>query len=106
VVTNPPYIARADIAALDEDVKGYEPHLALDGGTDGLDCYREILSNIGRHLEADAIMLLEVGAGQHEDVAQLGQDAGLTLVEIAHDLGGIARGVVLKNQRKEDEYDA
>ncbi len=102
VVTNPPYIARAEIAALDEDVKGYEPHLALDGGTDGLDCYRAIFNSIGQHLEADAIMLLEVGAGQHEDVAKLGMDAGLAFVEMGHDLAGIARVVVLKNQRKEE----
>ena len=102
VITNPPYIARAEIAALDEDVKGYEPHLALDGGADGLDCYRDIFPQIVSHLEAGALMLVEVGAGQHEQVAQLGQDAGLALKEIGHDLGGIARVVVFKNQRKKD----
>lgn len=98
VLTNPPYIARADIAALDEDVKGYEPHLALDGGVDGLDCYRSIFSTIRPHLADGAWMLVEVGLGQHEDVAALGVAAGLRHMETCHDLAGIARIVCFTNQ--------
>ncbi len=91
IITNPPYIARADIAALDKDVKGYEPHLALDGGVDGLDCYRSIFSTIAPHMNAGALMLVEVGQGQSLDVAALGTRAGLHHTETCNDLAGIAR---------------
>ncbi len=94
VLTNPPYIARADIDALDEDVKGYEPHLALDGGADGLDCYRAIFPSVLRHLNDDALLLAEVGVGQAEAVAEIGEAAGLSHIETCRDLGGIARIVV------------
>ena len=101
VVTNPPYIARADIAGLAEDVKGYEPHLALDGGDDGLDCYRTILSTIRRQLEPGACVLAEVGAGQAEAVTALGIAQGLHHTETSHDLAGIARIVGFTNERNE-----
>lgn len=91
VISNPPYIAHADIAALDEDVKGYEPHLALDGGVDGLDCYRTIFNSLGGHLNPGALVLVEVGAGQADDVAVLGTGAGLRHLETCQDLAGIAR---------------
>jgi release factor glutamine methyltransferase len=94
VITNPPYIARAEIAALDEDVKGYEPHLALDGGIDGLDCYRTILSTIGAYLNPGAFVLAEVGQGQDQDVKKIGEANGLRHVQTHCDLGGIARIVV------------
>lgn len=93
VMSNPPYVARAAIAALDEDVKGYEPHLALDGGDDGLDAYRTIFSTIGRHLLDGALLLVEVGQGQAVDVVALGKQAGLRHEETCNDLAGIARVV-------------
>lgn len=99
VMSNPPYIARAEIAALDEDVKGYEPHLALDGGVDGLDCYRTIFSTIGRHLNDGALLLVEVGQGQAADVAVLGAASGLVHKETCSDLAGIPRIVCFMNQR-------
>ena len=91
VLSNPPYIPTLDIAGLDVDVQGYEPHTALDGGADGLDCYRSIVSQITSHLNDGALILFEVGMGQAEDVAQLGSAHGLTLSTIACDLAGIAR---------------
>ena len=94
VITNPPYIARAEIAALDEDVKGYEPHLALDGGIDGLDCYRTILSTIGAYLNPGAFVLAEVGQGQDQDVKKIGEANGLRHVQTHCYLVGIARIVV------------
>lgn len=98
VVTNPPYIARAEIAGLAEDVKGYEPHLALDGGQDGLDCYRTILSTLPAYLDVGARVLVEVGAGQAEDVAALGVSHGLRHEETCHDLAGIARIVCFTSE--------
>jgi release factor glutamine methyltransferase len=91
ILANPPYIETADIATLDADVRAHEPHSALDGGADGLDCYRSILQQIGAHLAPEALLLFEVGAGQASDVARLGAAHGFTLIQTTPDLAGIAR---------------
>ena len=98
VLSNPPYIPTTDIAELDADVREFEPHSALDGGADGLDCYRSILQQLTSHLASNALVLFEVGAGQADDVATLGQTHGLTLLNITPDLAGIARIVALQHQ--------
>ncbi len=97
VLSNPPYIPRAEIATLDTDVQGFEPHSALDGGVDGLDCYRAICAQILPHLNPGALLLFEVGAGQADDVATLGVAHGLTLISITSDLAGIPRIVALQH---------
>jgi release factor glutamine methyltransferase len=95
VVSNPPYIPTGDIAGLDPEVRDHDPHLALDGGADGLDAYREILPLLPRLLTEDGSAVLEIGFGQGEDVARLSAEAGLTVLEIRPDLGGVPRAVVL-----------
>lgn len=96
ILSNPPYIPTTDIAALAADVRAHEPLAALDGGADGLDCYRSILAQVPQHMNPNAVLLFEVGMGQAEDVAALGVAAGFTLKETAADLAGIARVVVLE----------
>ena len=96
VLSNPPYIPTVDIATLDADLQGFEPHAALDGGADGLDCYRAIIHQLAPHVKAGALVLFEVGQGQAADVAALGNAAGWTCKEIANDLAGIARVVAFK----------
>ncbi len=96
VLANPPYIPTADIDALDADVRLHEPHAALDGGVDGLDCYRSILQQITPHLASDALLIFEVGQGQDEDLVTLGTAHGLRHVETAADLAGIARVVAFE----------
>ena len=64
VVTNPPYIAPRDIEELPTQIKDFEPRLALDGGADGLDCYRQIAAQCGTLLTRDGFLLAELGAGQ------------------------------------------
>lgn len=98
VVSNPPYIPTADIEGLDRDVREYEPHLALDGGADGLDCYRVLAKQLKGRMVPGGIALMEVGAGQSEDVADIMKTSGWTVIEIAKDLAQIARVVVLENQ--------
>lgn len=98
VLANPPYIPTDDIAALDVDVRGFEPHAALDGGMDGLKCYRDIITQLPQYLNAGAVMLFEVGQGQAADVAVLGMAAGWNVKEIAKDLAGISRVVVFENR--------
>jgi release factor glutamine methyltransferase len=96
VLSNPPYIPTGDIATLDRDVRMHEPHAALDGGADGLDCYRAIIHQLAPHVKARALVLFEVGASQADDVAALGIAAGWNLLEIANDLSGIARVVAFE----------
>lgn len=93
VVSNPPYIASGEIGGLQPEVARYEPKLALDGGDDGLTCYREFAGDLPRLLKPGASVFLEVGAGQWEPVAALLESAGLSVSEPVHDLAGISRCV-------------
>lgn len=93
VVSNPPYIASADIAGLQPEIVHYEPHVALDGGPDGLDAYRAIVPRLPRLLLPGAGFALEVGQGQAEAVADMARVAGLVAVDARTDLAGIPRVV-------------
>lgn len=97
IVSNPPYIPTRSIAQLMSDVRDHEPRLALDGGADGLDCYRMILAQVRPHMNDGALLVFEVGQGQAEDVAMHAEALGFARVEIAKDLSGIDRVVVLRN---------
>lgn len=98
VIANPPYIPTSDLARLDPDVLDYDPRLALDGGADGLDIYREIFSSLAT-AGADCPLVLEVGDGQAEAVAELARvlwpAASTAAARFVPDLGGRRRGVVL-----------
>jgi release factor glutamine methyltransferase len=93
IVSNPPYVVGADIASLAPEVRDFDPRLALDGGADGLDAYRSIVSQAQRLLAAGGLLVLEIGIGQREAVERMLDDAGLTVAETRHDLGGVARAV-------------
>lgn len=98
IVSNPPYIPTDEIKGLDRDVREFEPHLALDGGADGLDCYRVLAKQLKERMLPGGIALMEVGAGQSQDVADIMKTSGWTVIEIAKDLAQMARVVVLENQ--------
>lgn len=100
VVSNPPYIPTREIAKLMSDVRDHEPHMALDGGTDGLDCYRSILAQVNPHMKPNAVLLFEVGMGQAADVAIHAVAQGFAHVATAKDLSGIDRVVVLKKNQE------
>ena len=93
VVSNPPYIRRGDIASLDPEVRLHDPALALDGGVDGLDCYRVLALATPGLLAPEGVALFEVGAGQSGDVAALLRARGLRVLETARDAGGHERVV-------------
>lgn len=99
IVANPPYIPSDRIAALEPEVSQHDPHRALDGGADGLDCYREILLHLDRMMSRDCILAFEVGQDQADSVAALMADAGLTgtgnLPRYWKDLAGIVRCLTL-----------
>ncbi len=101
VVSNPPYIPSAEIAALDLEVRGHDPHRALDGGADGLDAYRQIVPQAAALLRPGGALLLEVGHGQSDEVGQLVKAANLALLPPRRDLGGIERVVRGLNSRLE-----
>lgn len=87
IVSNPPYIQTSTIQGLMEDVKAHEPLSALDGGKDGLECYRSLLESAYDKLEKGGLLLLEIGYDQKESVAQLLQNK-FQQVECFKDLAG------------------
>ena len=92
VVSNPPYIASADIATLAPEVRR-DPRRALDGGADGLDCYRTIAGQVPRLLKPNGDLVVELGIGQEPAVATLFRAAGLTPSPARLDLSGIPRAL-------------
>lgn len=96
VVSNPPYIASAEIDGLDADVRCHEPLSALDGGGDGLHAYRTIIQGLNDLLAVGGVAGFEVGIGQALAVEALARSVGLTVLETRCDLGGISRAVVVQ----------
>jgi len=88
VVSNPPYIASAEIDNLAPEVRRHDPRLALDGGGDGLDAYRAIAGSLGRIIAPRGAFFLEIGAGQAEAVSSLLAEAGMGDVALVSDLAG------------------
>lgn len=104
IVSNPPYIPAADIAALDKDVQK-EPHSALDGGADGLDFYRRISAEAAEHLADDGLLAFEIGINQSEAVCALCLAHGFKKAVVRKDYAGIDRMVfALKEKEGEDKY--
>jgi release factor glutamine methyltransferase len=93
VVSNPPYVARGDLAALDAEVRDYDPALALDGGDDGLDAYRSIAADTPRLLADGGRLIVELGAGQEAAVRSVLTGAGVAAGAAYKDLAGIARAL-------------
>ncbi|MDF1555606.1 MAG: peptide chain release factor N(5)-glutamine methyltransferase [Deferrisomatales bacterium] len=99
IVSNPPYIPRGEIAGLQPEVAGYDPHLALDGGADGLDLVRRIAAGAAEYLQPGGVVALEFGAGQQDDVRTLFAGAGYLHVELREDYAGIPRVVLAEAPR-------
>src|SRR5712691_212298 len=91
VVSNPPYIASGEIAALAPEVRDHEPSLALDGGPDGLASYRALASDAARLLAPGRHLVVELGAGAAAGVTALFETAGLVPSSPLSDLAGVAR---------------
>ena len=94
IVSNPPYIRRADINTLHTQVKDYEPYIALEGGEDGLNFYRDITRESVKYLKDKGILAFEVGHDQAEDVSEILKHNGYTNIYTKKDLQGIDRVVI------------
>jgi release factor glutamine methyltransferase len=94
LLSNPPYIRSGDVDRLGEEVSRHDPRQALDGGADGFDFYRRIATHAPRLLAAEGSVLLEVGAGQAEEVARmLARTLPNRVIASQNDLAGIVRCV-------------
>jgi release factor glutamine methyltransferase len=94
ILSNPPYIAAQEIESLDIGVREFEPRLALDGGTDGLDPYRELATGAKALLKPGGFIAVELGAGQFADIRALFEGAGWQVEAARHDLAGIERVLI------------
>ena len=94
ILSNPPYIRTEVIAELSPEVK-HEPHMALDGGEDGLIFYRALLDLAKKWLREDGFCLFEIGFDQGEDIKALAAEFGFTCT-VRRDLGGCDRVAILR----------
>ncbi len=94
ITANPPYVTRAEMAQLPPSVREYEPHLALDGGEDGLDVYRAILDHFSAALRDGGYLCLEFGFGQYMAVGMLLEASGYSDIRFRKDARGVVRAVI------------
>jgi release factor glutamine methyltransferase len=92
IASNPPYIPSRDIAGLSPEVH-HEPHLALDGGEDGLALVRRLASDARRVLSPSGALVMEIGAGQAAEVMEILRSQGYLSIGSRRDLAGIERVV-------------
>ena len=94
IVSNPPYIESEVIPTLMEQVKDYEPMLALDGGKDGLDFYRNIINQAKNYINPNGCIVFEIGYNQGGQVKSLLENAGFVNINVKQDLAGLDRLVI------------
>ncbi|MDN5248873.1 MAG: peptide chain release factor N(5)-glutamine methyltransferase [Alphaproteobacteria bacterium] len=94
IISNPPYIASAEIATLDNIVKHYDPIRALNGGKDGLKFYRLLAKQSKNYLNPNGIIIVEIGANQKREVTALFTENQYQLIDECQDYNNIDRGLV------------
>lgn len=93
ILCNPPYIPTADLEGLEPSVRDYEPHMALDGGADGMDFYRAIARDWRCALKPGGMLAFEVGIHQAPAVERILAENGFTDIQTTRDPGGHQRVV-------------
>ena len=93
IVSNPPYIASAEVEKLMPEVRDHEPRMALDGTEDGLYFYRRIIEEAGKHLVSSGMLFFEIGYDQGQAVSELMRAQGYREVQVAQDYAGLDRVV-------------
>ena len=94
IVSNPPYIASAEVEKLMPEVRDHEPRMALDGTEDGLHFYRRIIEEAGKHLVSSGMLFLEIGYDQGQAVSELMRTEGYCEVQVVQDYAGLDRVVL------------
>jgi release factor glutamine methyltransferase len=98
IVSNPPYIASKDFPSLSCEVRNFDPRLALDGGSKGLEAYKRILPECQRLLSVDGWLLLEIGAGKVIEVLKIAEKCGFRELRTHRDLSGFERVVAARSR--------
>jgi release factor glutamine methyltransferase len=93
ITANPPYIPDNEIPGLEVDIRGFEPHVALAGGGDGLSIMQRVVSDAPNHLTKGGVLAVEMMTGQGPAVAAFFEERGFADVSIKNDLGGRERVV-------------
>lgn len=101
IVSNPPYITTQEMQELSDSVKNYEPHLALHGGNDGLDFYRNISDNFRKALKPGGLLCFEFGMGQGDGVCDILKKNGFAILERTRDYNDRERAVIARYDRKD-----
>lgn len=94
IVSNPPYIASAEVEKLMPEVRDHEPRMALDGTEDGLYFYRRIIEEAGKHLVSSGMLFFEIGYDQGQAVSELMRTGGYREVQVVQDYAGLDRVVL------------
>ncbi len=94
IVSNPPYIASAEVEKLMPEVRDHEPRMALDGTEDGLFFYRRIIEEAGKHLVSSGMLFFEIGYDQGQAVSELMRTEGYCEVQVVQDYAGLDRVVL------------
>jgi release factor glutamine methyltransferase len=100
IIANPPYIQSDTISTLDPEVKNFDPHIALDGGQDGLSCYKKLAPQFVGILKKGGLIFLEIGYNQSESVSNIMEHSGLKCLHINQDLGHRDRCLVLAHRHQ------
>jgi release factor glutamine methyltransferase len=93
IISNPPYIETKIIAELDPDVRDFDPHLALDGGPDGLAAYRSLMPILKHCIKPQGCIVLEIGAGQSQPISNILKNNGFSSITEHRDLSGHIRAL-------------
>ena len=91
IISNPPYIPKKEIEDLEPEVNKYNPLLALDGGNDGLDCYKYLAENLQKNCKKDTKIFLEIGKNQENDIIEIFKNNEFELVKMYKDINKIVR---------------
>ncbi len=98
IISNPPYIPTKEIKELEPEVNKFNPLLALDGGEDGLICYRYLANSLAKNLKENTKIFLEIGKNQEKDVEKIFDERGYKLLQMYKDLAEINRILCFKKQ--------
>ena len=96
IISNPPYIPKKEIEILEPEVNKYNPLLALDGGNDGLDCYKYLAENLQKNCKENTKIFLEIGKNQENNIIEIFKNNKFELLKMYKDINGIIRILELK----------